>query len=150
MAKIKSKLFHKLKKREREREEKKLLDQLAIVDPVAAQEYRDKQERKRVEERLLMRHASNNKFAKKLKRFGGGMDQEHTREAFHDMIRERDNLKKKTKAIGDDESDDSDDSEMSAEGLKGKAIKQIEDEINSESEDEEEGEEKDELVMKFQ
>lgn len=80
-----------------------------------------------------MRHASNNKFAKKLKRFGGGMDQEHTREAFHDMIRERDNLKKKTKAIGDDESDDSDDSEMSAEELKGKAIKQIEDEINSES-----------------
>lgn len=154
VAKIKSKLFHKLKKREREREEKKLLDQLAVVDPVAAQEYREKQERKRVEERLLQRHSSNNKFAKRLKRFGGGMDQEHTREAFHEMIRERDQLKQKTKSIGNEEDDsDSGDSEMSEEALREKAIREIQGEVDSEAEDgDEEGEESQEeqdLVMKF-
>ena len=74
-------------------------ERLAIVDPVAAQEYREKQEKARIEERLLMRHQSKNKFAKSLKRFGGGMQNENSREAFHAMIRERDQLKRKIKGV---------------------------------------------------
>lgn len=54
------------------------------------------------------------------------MDQEHTREAFHEMIRERDTLKQKTKSMGnEDEDSDSDDSEMSEGELREKAIKEI-------------------------
>ena len=36
ISKIKSKLYHKLKKREKEREEKKLIDYLEQIDPEAA------------------------------------------------------------------------------------------------------------------
>ena len=71
ISKIKSKLYHKLKKREKDREEKKLLDYMEQVDPEAAQAYREKQEQKKVEERLRLRHSSQNKFAKQVKRFGG-------------------------------------------------------------------------------
>ena len=36
VAKIKSKLYHKIKKRDKEREEKKLRDHLEMIDPEAA------------------------------------------------------------------------------------------------------------------
>ena len=97
ISKIKSKLYHKLKKREKEREEKKLLDYLEQIDPEAAEAYRTKEEQKKVEERLKLRHASNNKFAKTLKRFGGGVENENVREAFNDMMKEKQSLRQRTK-----------------------------------------------------
>lgn len=71
ISKIKSKLYHKLKKRDKDREERKLVEYLEQIDPEAAEAYRSKEERKKVEERLKLRHSSNNKFSKTLKRFGG-------------------------------------------------------------------------------
>jgi hypothetical protein len=71
-----------------------------------------------------MRHQSKNKFAKSLTRFGGGMQNEKSREAFHAMIRERDQLKQKTKQIqrpGEemgDSSSEEDDSQMDEQELK--------------------------------
>ena len=44
VAKIKSKLYHKIKKRDKEREEKKLRDHLEMIDPEAAAVYREKEE----------------------------------------------------------------------------------------------------------
>ncbi len=79
VAKIKSKLYHKLKKRDKEREEKKLRDHLELVDPEAAQVYRDKEELKKVEERLRVRHGASSQFAKNLKRFRN-MDDKATRD----------------------------------------------------------------------
>lgn len=52
ISKIKSKLYHKIKKREKDREEKKLIDYLEQIDPDAAAVYREKEEQKKVEERL--------------------------------------------------------------------------------------------------
>ena len=52
ISKIKSKLYHKIKKREKDREEKKLIDYLEQIDPEAARVYREKEESKKVEERL--------------------------------------------------------------------------------------------------
>lgn len=88
VSKIKSKLYHKLKKRDKEREEKKLRDHLEMIDPEAAQVYRDKEELKKVEERLRVRHGSGSKFAKNLKRFRN-MDDKATRDQYHTLIQER-------------------------------------------------------------
>ena len=95
---IKSKLYHKLKKREKDREEKKLIDYLEQIDPEAAEAYRLKEEQKKVEERLKLRHSSNNKFSKTLKRFGG-MENEGLKEAFNDMMKEKNALKARTKSV---------------------------------------------------
>lgn len=69
VAKIKSKLYHKLKKKDKEREEEKLRQYLHEVDPEAAKAYQAKVELKQVEERLRMRHGTGTKYAKNLKRF---------------------------------------------------------------------------------
>jgi hypothetical protein len=37
-----------------------------LIDPEAALAYKEKEEQKKVEERLKLRHSSNNKFAKRL------------------------------------------------------------------------------------
>ena len=42
VSKIKSKLYHKIKKRDKEREEKKLVDYMEQVDPAAAEAYAEK------------------------------------------------------------------------------------------------------------
>lgn len=60
--------------------------------------YKEKEEQKKVEERLKQRHASNNKFAKKLKRFGM-MENENAREAFNEMMREKNSLKLRQKGV---------------------------------------------------
>lgn len=88
VSKIKSKLYHKIKKRDKEREEKKLRDHLELIDPEAAQAYRDKEELKKVEERLRVRHGAQTKFAKNLKRFRN-MDDKQTRDQYHQLIQER-------------------------------------------------------------
>ena len=122
VSKIKSKLYHKLKKREKEREEKKLIDYLEQIDPEAAQAYREKEEHKKVEERLKLRHSSNNKFSKTLKRFGG-MENENLKEAFNEMIKEKNALKQRMqrtvqsskKAFGSSDDEDSYDDDGSEE-----------------------------------
>lgn len=141
IAKIKSKLYHKIKKREKDREEKKLLDYLDQIDPQAAQVYREKEEQKKVEERLRQRHSSNNKFAKKLKRFGM-MENDNIREQFNEMMREKNTLKQRTKKVNQlVEGGSSDDSEMDSdyeddgEDARDKAIKDIEGEIEDSEED---------------
>jgi Utp14 protein len=57
-----------------------------------------KEEQKKVEERLKLRHSSNNKFAKTLKRFGG-MENENVREAFNEMMKEKNHLKSRTRTV---------------------------------------------------
>ena len=58
VSKIKSKLWHKIKKRDSDREAKKLRDHLELIDPEAAKAYREKEELKLVEERLRVRHGA--------------------------------------------------------------------------------------------
>ncbi len=137
ISKIKSKLYHKLKKREKDREEKKLIDYLEQIDPEAAEAYRMKEEQKKVEERLKLRHSSNNKFSKTLKRFGG-MENEDLKEAFNDMMKEKNALKARTKTVkaatlmsSDEESseDGYSDSSEDEKTIRRKAVSQIEKEL---------------------
>lgn len=96
VSKIKSKLYHKIKKRDKDREEKKLRDYMEQIDPEAAKAYAEKQELQRVEERLRVRHGVQSKFAKNLKRFQN-MDSKETRDAYHQVAQERNALVRKTK-----------------------------------------------------
>ena len=82
VSKIKSKLYHKIKNRDKDREEKKLREHLELIDPEAAAVYREKEELKKVEERLRVRHGAQSKFAKNLKRFRN-MDDKATRDEYH-------------------------------------------------------------------
>jgi len=66
--KIKSKLYHKIKKKQREREEELILSQLNDVDPDAVQEYLNKKIANRAKERISLKH-SNSKFTKTVKRY---------------------------------------------------------------------------------
>ena len=103
--------------------------------------YKEKEEQKKVEERLKQRHASNNKFAKKLKRFGM-MENENAREAFNEMMREKNSLKLRQKGVlgvqVDSDAEDSEEDEDMSEGeLRKRAIGQIEEEVGGSEEDSE-------------
>lgn len=91
--KIKSKLYHKLKKKEKAREESKMKAYLQEVDPEAAAAIQAKEELKMAEERLRLRHGGHKKWAKDMRRFKGKMDDKEMREQYHEMIREKNMLK---------------------------------------------------------
>lgn len=91
--KIKSKLYHKLKKKEKVREESKLKAYIEETDPEAAREAAEKEELKKAEERLSLRHGGHKKWAKDMRRFKGLADNREIREQYHDMMREKNALK---------------------------------------------------------
>ena len=91
--KIKSKLYHKLKKKEKNREEGKVKAYLEEVDPEAALEFAKKDELKMAEERLRLRHGGHKKWARDMRRFKGKMENKEIREQYHDMMREKNALK---------------------------------------------------------
>ena len=66
---------------------------LEEVDPEAAKELAEKEEIKLAEERLRLRHGGHKKWARDVKRFRGKMQDEATKEAYHDMVREKNTLK---------------------------------------------------------
>ena len=92
------------------------------VDPEAAKAYTEKAELKKVEERLRMRHGTGTKFAKNLKRFRG-MDDQETRDAYHQVVLDRQALTKRTQKVGDESSDSESMSDDENEDIHEKAIK---------------------------
>ena len=103
--KIKSKLFHKIKKRQFDREEAKFLEELAEVDANAVSKYLQKRRKDRVEERLTLKHATNSKFSKLTKRYNFLKDQT-AKEAVMDNLRLRDKLMEKVQAGAESEEED--------------------------------------------
>ena len=94
-----------------------------------------------MEERLRQRHSTNNKFAKKLKRFEM-MNDSGVRESYNEMMREKNQLKSRTKKVNqverDEDSEDygsESDEDLDEEGLREKAIRKIEEELESDEED---------------
>lgn len=94
IAKIKSKLYHKIKRKNKEKEEKLLLEQLEQIDPETADKVKLKQEEKRVDERMRMRHSTKSKYARNLIRFAG-LESQNTKEGLQELIRTRDEIKRK-------------------------------------------------------
>jgi len=90
-SKIKSKLYHKIKKNKKIKEENDLLEQLGEVDPEAVQQYIDKKRNDRVQERMKLKHGLNSKFLRTIKRYHFDKDQQ-VKEAIKDNYQERDKL----------------------------------------------------------
>ena len=141
-AKIKSKLYHKIKKNKKIKEENELLEQLGEIDPEAVQKYIEKKRIDRVQERMQLKHGLNSKFQKIIKRFHFDKDQQ-VKEAIKDNFQLRDKLLQKIQGKENDNENEEDE------------------EDNIDNEEENEGEEKSEeglqeengeknLVMNFE
>ena len=141
-AKIKSKLYHKIKKNKKIKEENELLEQLGKIDPEAVQKYIEKKRIDRVQERMQLKHGLNSKFQKIIKRFHFDKDQQ-VKEAIKDNFQLRDKLLQKIQGKENDNENEEDEDD------------------NMENEEENEGEEKSEeglqeengeknLVMNFE
>ena len=93
-AKIKSKLYHKIKKNKRIKEENDLLEQLGKIDPDAVENYLNKKRIDRVQERMQLKHSLNSKFQKTIKKYHFDKDQQ-VKEAIKDNFHLRDKLLEK-------------------------------------------------------
>ena len=93
-AKIKSKLYHKIKKNKRIKEENDLLEQLGQIEPEAVENYLNKKRMDRVQERMQLKHSLNSKFKKTIKKYHFDKDQQ-VKEAIKDNFHLRDKLLQK-------------------------------------------------------
>ena len=109
-AKIKSKLYHKIQKNKKIKEENMLLEQLEEIDPEAVQEYLDKKKVDRVQERMQLKHSLNSKFQKTIKRYHFDRDQQ-VKEAIKDNFQLRDKLLQKIQGKEDNENEENEISE---------------------------------------
>eukprot|EP01022_Parablepharisma_sp_SALTPOND_P015341 TRINITY_DN2158_c0_g1_i1.p1 TRINITY_DN2158_c0_g1~~TRINITY_DN2158_c0_g1_i1.p1 ORF type:complete len:363 (+),score=105.52 TRINITY_DN2158_c0_g1_i1:2421-3509(+) len=137
IAKIKSKLYHKIKRKNKEREEKLLMQQLEQIDPETAKKLKLKEEENRVEERMRMRHSMKGKYAKNLMRFAGIKD-EAAKEGIKDLLRVRDEIKMKKIELPEEEKEDED--VISEEEEEGSENSQHESENDPSSQKEEDSE----------
>jgi U3 small nucleolar RNA-associated protein 14 len=121
VAKIKSKTFRKLARKRAEKAGISVED-LERLDPEAAEEEREKQERQRAKERATLRHGAGGKFGRET---AGGttFGLEDRRKAREDMLDMRERLQRKIAGRGDGESDDDDDDEESDEDADDEDIK---------------------------
>ena len=124
-AKIKSKLYHKIQKNKKIKEENDLLEQLGQIDPDAVQQYIEKKKIDRVQERMQLKHSLNSKFQKTIKRYHFDKDQQ-VKEAIKDNFQLRDKLLQKIQGNEneddyeeneDDNDDENEKDEESKEGI---------------------------------
>ena len=139
-AKIKSKLYHKIKKNKKIKEENDLLEQLGQIDPEAVQKYIEKKKIDRVQERMQLKHSLNSKFQKTIKRYHFDREQQ-VKEAIKDNFQLRDKLLQKIQ--GKENEDDYEDYEEN-ENDENEQNKGSEEGVNVE----EDGEKK--IVMNFE
>jgi len=118
-AKIKSKLYHKIKKKQKEREENQLLTQLEEVDPEGVKRFLENKKLARIKERIELKHSFNSKFNKTVKRYNLHND-DNVKEAIKENFKLRDELLKKIKGNedGSDEGEDDDINEDDNQGEK--------------------------------
>ncbi|KAL9173485.1 hypothetical protein ABFS82_03G117800 [Erythranthe guttata] len=113
--KIKSKTYHRLLKKDR----KKAAEAAFQMDPEAAKEQAMKQEFKRAEERMTLKHKNSSKWAKRILQRGLQVQDDATREAFNEQLNQHAALTRKMNSVkessdSDESSDDDDSDDMSA------------------------------------
>ncbi|KAF8929147.1 hypothetical protein BGZ58_009148 [Dissophora ornata] len=128
VSKIKSKLYHKIKKKERERNAL-TAEEMAELDPEQAREERLLAEQKRAEERMTLKHKNSGKWAKdQLKH--GNFDPE-SRQAITEQIERGERLRRKIQDVDSDEEQSGGESEYSEyddddiEGVKARAFDEL-------------------------
>jgi len=137
-AKIKSKAYHRILKKEKQRKQNELsLEQLEELDPELAEKERMKLETERARERVTLRHKNTGKWARRMLQRGNDVNEE-TRQAIIDQLNQHENLKRKIQDVGDDSdeyesNDEAYDDDVDA--IKAKAMSQLdkmEDNIDNE------------------
>ncbi|XP_010259528.1 PREDICTED: uncharacterized protein C57A7.06 [Nelumbo nucifera] len=109
--KIKSKTYHRLLKKDK----MKAASTERQMDPEAAKEYAMKQEFKRAEERMRLKHKNSSKWAKRILKRGLNAQDEGTRAAIseqlhqHTLLTRKMNSMKDSSSSDEDEDDDEDD-----------------------------------------
>lgn len=105
--KIKSKTYHRLLKKDR----LKTASAEIQMDPEAAKELAMKQEFKRAEERLTLKHKNSSKWAKRILKRGLDVQDEGTRAAITEQLHQHALLTRKMHSMKDTSSDESSDEE---------------------------------------
>lgn len=109
--KIKSKTYHRMMKREK----LKAAAELMLMDPESAKEEAKKQEYKRAEERLTLKHKNKSKWARRILERGLSTQDEGTRAALaeqlnqHALLTRKMNSTKDSSSSSDSSSDEDDD-----------------------------------------
>ncbi|KAI9500594.1 Utp14 protein-domain-containing protein [Coemansia spiralis] len=101
MAKIKSKAYRRILKKDKARAEDKALEKLKEDDPEMYAMVMDKMAQSRAEERMTLRHKNTSKWAREMSKRSHG-DSE-TQEALRDQLDQHDELKRKIYDVGSDE-----------------------------------------------
>ncbi|XP_052088938.1 U3 small nucleolar RNA-associated protein 14 homolog A-like isoform X1 [Mytilus californianus] len=101
--KIKSKKYHRVLRKEKMKNEKKSLDELAKTDPDAYMEKVTTADKQRVEERMSLKHRGGSKYMKKKMIYGKYDDQ--ARQTVQEMIQKNKELTQKAEVVSDSESD---------------------------------------------
>lgn len=132
VAKIKSKTYRKIHKKERERT-KLGMDALMELDPEQAEREQLKAEQARAKERMTMRHKNTGKWAKQMKRFGDA--EEGSQQAITEQLQRGEDLRRKIQGMSEDDSDRSvsDEEELLAVDAKATAMLQLQ-ELEAEEE----------------
>ena len=112
IAKIKSKTYRRIHKRERERQAEKTG---ATVD-VDEQDEIMRLEAQRAEERMSLRHKNTGKWAKQALRFGRDQD---TRQALADQLQKHEELKRKIEQVKREDADDNSEDDAFFDGMDG-------------------------------
>ncbi|KAJ8538350.1 hypothetical protein K7X08_014890 [Anisodus acutangulus] len=116
--KIKSKVYHRLLKKDRLKQAGKAIE----TDPEAAKEQAMKQEFKRAEERLTLKHKNSSKWAKRILKRGLDLQDEGTRAAIneqlnqHALLSRKANNMKENSSSSSEESSDEDDLDEASDG----------------------------------
>ncbi|ORX49310.1 small-subunit processome [Piromyces finnis] len=101
-AKIKSKAYHRILKKEKQRKQSELsLEQLEELDPELAEKERMKLETERARERVTLRHKNTGKWARRMLQRGNDVNEE-TRQAIIDQLNQHENLKRKIQDADED------------------------------------------------
>uniref|UniRef100_A0A914HNB3 U3 small nucleolar RNA-associated protein 14 n=1 Tax=Globodera rostochiensis TaxID=31243 RepID=A0A914HNB3_GLORO len=114
-SKIKSKQFHRIRKRQQRRELVKEVEQLLVKDPEQADEKLKELEKDRAYERATLKHRGTNKWTKQVRKFAARDPQ--LRHKLEDQLRLGRELKRKNEAValGDAANDDDDESDKNSE-----------------------------------
>eukprot|EP00698_Gefionella_okellyi_P023065 TRINITY_DN7750_c0_g1_i1.p1 TRINITY_DN7750_c0_g1~~TRINITY_DN7750_c0_g1_i1.p1 ORF type:complete len:653 (+),score=191.32 TRINITY_DN7750_c0_g1_i1:64-2022(+) len=117
--KIKSKKFRKVVKRQKEKQKAAALQRLQDEDPDAARELVEKEELKRIKERMTQKHANTSKWSRH------ALSREHqdddTRQAISDQQRLRNELARKQRSIESESDSDHDDVQLLVSGPRSRA-----------------------------
>jgi U3 small nucleolar RNA-associated protein 14 len=110
IAKIKSKTYRKIHRNDKKKQEVSI-EELEKLDPVAAQEMKDKMDFQRAKERMTLKHKNTGRWAKEMLK--KGFRAEESEKQIADQLQKHALLTKKMvgRNSDDDEEDDDDDSE---------------------------------------